>query len=280
MLLYVAGPIDFAAAVPELWELRNLVTKELVGREDIASFDPTKPFTNAGRAPEQAHRINQAALAEADAVLALCPPGVPSIGTPMEILQAHQRDRPVAVLGGFGSMQLTGLGVERFDLDEGGVRAAFEWLTLSVNGHRLPRGDLLKWTGDQECQPVRHYGGDAGWDLVVSEETRIPFGGFADVPCGINVELPAGTWAMITGRSSTLRKRQLLVSTGIIDNGYTGPLYAGTQNLGDKAAVVGRGERIAQLIPFPLVSQGLVPWQVDSLGDTDRGASGFGSTGT
>lgn len=137
----------------------------------------------------------------------------------------------------------------------------------------------LKWTGDEMCAPVRNYTGDAGFDLVVSEDTFVPMGEFRDVPLGISVELPEGVWAMLTGRSSTLRRRGLLVTMGIIDNGYRGPLYAGCQNVSQAAQRVLRGERIAQLIPYRLESPDLGLTRVDELGESDRGQSGFGSTG-
>lgn len=135
----------------------------------------------------------------------------------------------------------------------------------------------LRWTGRTDCHPRKSYPGDAGYDLVVSEKTAIPYGGFADVPLGICVQLPPGTWAMLTGRSSTVRTRKLLVTQGIIDNGFRGPLYAGVQNLGPEVAWVQPGERVAQLILMPLVHP--LVRRVATLEASDRGAQGFGSTG-
>lgn len=138
----------------------------------------------------------------------------------------------------------------------------------------------IKWVGDPECTPTQSYSGDAGFDLYVSETTCIPFREVVDVPLGIAVELPSGIWAMLTGRSSTLRKRHLLVTQGIIDNGFRGELYAGVQNMGKEGARIQRGERIAQFIPFRLESTSLSLVRVQELSDSDRGTAGFGSTGT
>lgn len=155
-------------------------------------------------------------------------------------------------------------------------------LGMEVNSvdHFLDRpAPAIKWTGDPEFEPRRGYDGDAGFDLYVSEPVVIEYGGFADVPCGVSVELPAGIWAILTGRSSTLRRKQLLVSQGIIDNGYRGPLFAGTQNLGQRTARVEKGERIAQLIPFALEAPRMSLRRVDALSGSDRGEKAFGSTG-
>lgn len=141
-------------------------------------------------------------------------------------------------------------------------------------------GGVLKWTGPDDLGPSRTYVGDAGFDLYVAKDTRIPVDGFVDVDLGISVEMPPGLWAMLTGRSSTIRRRGLLVTQGIIDNGYRGPLYAGVQNLGGKVVELERGERIAQLIPFQQASTGITAYRVAELTDSDRGGNGFGSTGT
>jgi dUTP pyrophosphatase len=136
----------------------------------------------------------------------------------------------------------------------------------------------MHWTGDPECAPVRHYRGDAGFDLTVSEDRTIKVDGFADVPLGISVALPEGIWGLLTGRSSTIRKRGILVGQGIIDQGYRGPLFAACTNLSGEVAEIRRGDRIAQLIPLHLGSEAVRPVQVEELDPSDRGTNGFGST--
>lgn len=124
------------------------------------------------------------------------------------------------------------------------------------------------------------YEGDVGWDLEYygDETLRIWPHQFVDVPCGISLELPPGYWARITGRSSTLRQRSLLVMEGIIDTGYRGPLFVGVYNLGDHRAEVAPGARLAQLIPHHHCSS-LELEEVEELSPSSRGAAGFGSTG-
>lgn len=134
---------------------------------------------------------------------------------------------------------------------------------------------LAKLDFDQELRFA--YPGDAGIDLQCAQSVKIEPGGFADIPTGVSVQLPDGYWAMLTGRSSTLRKRGLLVSQGIIDQGYRGPLFAGVWNLTEEPVYVDKGDRIAQLILLPLFSGEIVV--VDQLDPTERGTNGFGSSG-
>lgn len=131
---------------------------------------------------------------------------------------------------------------------------------------------------DEARIPERKYVGDAGVDLVTSQEVVVPPGEFRDVPTGLRIGLPPGFYARITGRSSTLRKRGLLVSEGIIDNGYTGPLFSGVWNLTSEPVTIAVGERVAQLILHPITA---VPFlQVNDIVSADgRGSNGFGSSG-
>lgn len=124
--------------------------------------------------------------------------------------------------------------------------------------------------------PTRGYEDDAGLDLYAAESTIIPGGEFRDIPMGLAVSLPDGYWARITGRSSTLRKRELLVNEGIIDTGYIGPLYAGVKNLGRQPEAVMMGDRIAQLI---LHKVELFKPEWGEVRPTARGSNGFGSSG-
>lgn len=125
--------------------------------------------------------------------------------------------------------------------------------------------------------PARHYGGDAGYDLVASRTVNIPGHGFAEIPTNVKVALPEGTWAIIVGRSSTFQKRGLFVNPGIIDNGWRGELLTLVYNFSDKPTSVRRGERVSQLIIFNLVTP--VVEEVETLPEGDRGEKGFGSTG-
>lgn len=226
---------------------------------------------------------------------------------------------PVAVVGAQWSVQLRGMEVPTFDPQNGCYQAVEwleecmkqpqtreefgrkrlaeareRRVTMHLDGGQLADavtehagearpicGDprVVKWTGAPYLEPKRPYPGDAGYDLVCSKDTRIPYNGFADVPCGIKVELPVGTWALLVGRSSTLRRRELMVAQSVIDQEYRGELFAGVWNLGEKGAEVKQGERIAQLIPFAQESRGLVMERVDELERSERGERGFGSTG-
>lgn len=127
--------------------------------------------------------------------------------------------------------------------------------------------------------PTRGHDDDAGLDLYVSERIIVPSGSFRDIPCGVRVELPENTWGLLTGRSSTLRKRSLMVAQGVIDGGYRGPLFAGVWNLGREPQVVEEGDRIAQLIVIDNVTSRVNLIRTGALSGSTRGEMGFGSTG-
>lgn len=127
--------------------------------------------------------------------------------------------------------------------------------------------------------PEQAMKGDAGFDLYVREGVVIEPHSFVDVDSGVAVALPEGTWGLITGRSSTLRKRGLLVAQGVIDNGYTGELFVGLWNLTGESVVVAPGDRLAQLIVLPLLTDAIELVEVSDLAIRNRGVNGFGSTG-
>ena len=295
MIFYLAAPIDLVGGLPDSWRTEAFAALEEAG---AAWFDPARPYGNPRADAAGVLRMQEETIRASDGMLALLPDGVPSVGVPIEINYAASVGKPVAVVMQKYSMSIDALPARVFSE----VRPAIAWLKSRpanqlrqmarnvmnhVNHlHVVPRveemrNEYIRVTAEsEEYIPTKHYEGDAGFDLICSQTTNIPYQEFVDVPCGINVQLPPGVWAMITGRSSTLRKRHLLVSQGIIDNGYRGPIYAGVQNLGSRAAVVEEGERIAQLIPFPLTAQNLQFAYVDELDESDRGEAGFGSTGT
>ncbi len=96
---------------------------------------------------------------------------------------------------------------------------------------------------------------------------------------GIAIQLPPGTEAQIRGRSGLAAKWGIGVVQGIgtIDEGYTGEIKVLLINHGIKAVQIKRGDRIAQMVIVPVLRLPIT--EAYDLGETDRGANGFGSTG-
>lgn len=99
------------------------------------------------------------------------------------------------------------------------------------------------------------------------------------IPTGLFVELPVGFEAQIRPRSGLAFKHGVTVlnSPGTIDADYRGEIKVLLVNLGNESFEIKHGERIAQMI---IAKHETASWQVvDQLGETARGAGGYGSTG-
>lgn len=122
----------------------------------------------------------------------------------------------------------------------------------------------------------------AGVDLLaaVAEEVVVAPGERMLIPSGIAIALPTGYEAQVRPRSGLALKNgiTLLNTPGTIDADYRGEIGLILANLGQEPFTVERGMRIAQMIVAPVSRLSWNP--VDRLGDSDRGAGGFGSTGT
>jgi dUTP pyrophosphatase len=134
--------------------------------------------------------------------------------------------------------------------------------------------------------PAYATAGAAGADIRANLPVGQRAGGFtllpmqrAVVPTGLRVEIPEGYEIQVRPRSGlALRHGITLPNTpGTIDSDYRGPLGVLLVNLGEAPHVIAHGERIAQLVVAPVVRASFA--EVDALGDTARGAGGFGSTG-
>lgn len=120
--------------------------------------------------------------------------------------------------------------------------------------------------------------GDVGYDLEATEDKFCPKGYIEWIPVGVNVQMPNDLWCYIVGRSS-MGKEGCLIIQGIIDSGYTGPLFVGLIST-QKDITIKKGQRIAQVI-FAKAERPEIK-QVSSIREfesTERGGSGFGSTG-
>lgn len=99
------------------------------------------------------------------------------------------------------------------------------------------------------------------------------------VPTGFHVEIPRGYEIQVRPRSGLALKHgvTLVNAPGTIDSDYRGPVGVLLVNLGTEPFEIAHGDRIAQLVVAPLEQ---ARFQVtDGLGQTRRGAGGFGSTG-
>jgi dUTP pyrophosphatase len=120
---------------------------------------------------------------------------------------------------------------------------------------------------------------DSGLDLyaVVDEPVHVwPWQRPTLISTGVAIELPPGYEAQVRGRSG-LSRDGLLVVPGTVDNAYRGPIGVLVYVVGPPSRTIQTGDRIAQLVIAPVASVEVEV--VEALGETERGASGFGSTG-
>lgn len=100
------------------------------------------------------------------------------------------------------------------------------------------------------------------------------------VPTGLYVELPDSYEAQVRPRSGLAAKMGITVlnSPGTIDPDYRGEVKVILVNLSNEVVTLNPGERVAQLV---IAKFERIEWEsVDELSESDRGAGGFGSTGT
>ena len=131
---------------------------------------------------------------------------------------------------------------------------------------------LEKWA----IAPIRIHRTDAGLDIMSPITTIVQAKGSVVIDTGVHVELPEGTVGMLKSKSG-LNVKHGLLSEGVIDVGYTGSIVVKLYNHSDEDYHIYKGDKITQLVVmecrFPDVEI------VDSLEETERGNSGFGSTG-
>lgn len=127
---------------------------------------------------------------------------------------------------------------------------------------------------------VAHPGEDLGYDVFACETVVIPPRGQKIVSTGIAVECssPEGRimGALLRDKSS-MAARRLMLTGGVIDAGYRGEVRVLMENLGDAPAEIRVGDKIANLIPYPVLTGEVRV--VDDLAESSRKAGGFGSSG-
>ena len=130
--------------------------------------------------------------------------------------------------------------------------------------------------------PAYETAASAGMDLRANLDTEVVLKplGRALIPTGLFIELPEGFEAQVRPRSGLAAKMGVTVlnTPGTIDADYRGEIKVILVNLSPDEYVVHDGDRIAQMI---VASHARAEWvEADELKETDRGAGGFGHTGT
>ena len=129
--------------------------------------------------------------------------------------------------------------------------------------------------------PERATAGSSGVDLraAIDEILVLRPGERVLVPTGLSVAIPEGYEWQVRPRSGlAIRKGITVLNTpGTIDSDYRGEVCVILVNLGSEKTTISRGDRIAQAILSPVVSQ--VIRLVGELSDTERGEGGFGHSG-
>lgn len=139
----------------------------------------------------------------------------------------------------------------------------------------------VKFLNELAKMPTRGSEYAAGYDLYAATNSDIIIEPHKTIKVGtgIAIAIPEGYFGGIYARSGLATKKGLRPANcvGVIDADYRGEIIVALHNDTDAVQVVEAGDRIAQLIiqPYPQIS--FTP--VKELNSTNRGDSGFGSTG-
>jgi dUTP pyrophosphatase len=128
--------------------------------------------------------------------------------------------------------------------------------------------------------PEYSHPGDAGADIHSAEAVTIGPGERATVGTGLSIALPDGFAAFVVPRSGLAARHGITIvnSPGTVDAGYRGEIRVTLLNTDTSESYsVAVGDRIAQLVVQPVTRARFV--RVDRLPGSQRGESGFGSTG-
>ncbi len=143
---------------------------------------------------------------------------------------------------------------------------------VEVQVKRLPNGAGL-------ALPDYASDGAAGMDICSAESVVLRAGKRLAVATGFAFAIPHGFEVQVRPRSGLALKHGItcLNTPGTIDSDYRGEVKVILANLGEDDFQISKGDRIAQIVVAPVQHAAMV--EVEELGDTARGAGGFGSTG-
>ena len=132
---------------------------------------------------------------------------------------------------------------------------------------------------DESMVPIYAKPGDAGADLRASHDAVVPAGDRVLVKTGCSLALPGGYVGLVHPRSGLALNHGITVlnSPGTIDAGYRGEIMVTLFNSSKEDFHISLGDRIAQLLIQQVAKADFV--RVEKLPQSDRGESGYGSSG-
>ena len=146
-------------------------------------------------------------------------------------------------------------------------------MSFEMNIKKLDPNATVPTYGSACAAGADLYACEAGDVTIAPGETKL-------IHTGIAMAIPEGLVGLIYARSGLASKRGLAPANkvGVIDSDYRGEIMVALHNHSTSAQTVANGERIAQIVFAPYMATEFTV--VDELDSTDRGAGGFGSTGT
>lgn len=275
MLCYLAETIDRRDR-----PITHRLTTQLAN-VGLAVYRPLTCWSGGPNNPRTVEQLNRTAIDNSNILVADLTGG-PSVGVPAEIEYATRtRGIPALVIHNQTSVTLDAnpmvVQVPATRPDDQIAEHAHE---LATAHSHLPRNPLWYTHTDGAAPLAPAYPDDAGIDLHSQGDHLIGPGQFVDIPTTVTgVQTPHDTWLLVTGRSSTFRKKGLHVPVSVIDPGWRGPLLVGVWNYTTDPVKVTDGDRVGQIVAIHNRTAELTPTPVGQLDPHQRGTAGFGSTG-
>jgi len=135
----------------------------------------------------------------------------------------------------------------------------------------------IKKINPEAKTPIYTLKNDAGMELYSVQDLTVEPGKILTCETGITMAIPVGYVGLIWDKSGVAFKGGIKTMGGVIDSSYRGEIKIILTNLSDKAYVINKGDKVAQMLIQKVESPDIE--EVEVLDDTERGEGGFGSTG-
>lgn len=168
-----------------------------------------------------------------------------------------------------------GLPLMRFDAYI--IEQAINYIIEHERENKMDRLDNVKVVLDEGAyMPQKAHEYDAGFDLFTPIGFTVRARSSYSVRLGVHIAIPEGYCGFIKSKSGLYVKHDLTCE-GVVDSGFTGSIVVKVTNHGEEDYHFEKGNKLTQMVILPTPVVNLV--MSDTLDATERGDSGFGSTG-